>query len=348
MNYVFISPHFPNTYFLFCKALKERGVNVLGITDIPTDYLPEEVKNNLTDHYKVDSLGSMDQKRNAINYFIAKYGPIDFIESNNEFWLDDDAVLRKEFQVMTGPHPEDVHIFNRKSLMKEYYEKSGVPTARWAFVTDLESAKAFVETVGFPIVVKPDHGMGASNTFKLTNHDGLSHFFTEWDGSPYIMEEFIDGTLVSFDGVCDSKSNVVYCSHHVFPTPIMEIVTGLKDVVYYTVRDIPHRLFEVGQSVLKSFKAKSRFFHLEFFKLNADKAGLGKKDDYIGLEVNMRVPGGYTPDMIDFAYSVDIYQIWADVMALIRISNRPIKKQITVFISVVEIMSHMSIQNKIS
>lgn len=315
MNYVFISPHFPNTYHLFCKALKERGVNVLGITDIPTDYLPQEVKNNLTDHYKVDSLGNMDQKRNAMNYFIAKYGPIDYIESNNEFWLDDDAELRKEFKVTTGPLPEDIQVFNRKSLMKEYYKKAGVSTARWALTSNFDSAKAFVEKVGFPIVIKPDHGMGASNTYKLTNLDGLRHFFNEWDGAPYIMEEFIDGTLISFDGVCDSSSNVVYCSHHVFPTPIMEIVTGLKDVVYYTVRDIPLKLFDVGQSVLKSFKAKSRFFHLEFFKLNEDKEGLGKKGDYVGLEVNMRVPGGYTPDMINYAYSVDIYRIWADVMA---------------------------------
>lgn len=315
MNYVFISPHFPNTYYLFCKALKERGVNVLGITDIPTDYLPQEVKNNLTDHYKVDSLGNMDQKRNAMNYFIAKYGPVDYIESNNEFWLDDDAELRKEFKVTTGPLPEDIQVFNRKSLMKEYYKKAGVSTARWALTSNFDSAKAFVAKVGFPIVIKPDHGMGASNTYKLTNLDGLRHFFNEWDGAPYIMEEFIDGTLISFDGVCDSSSNVVYCSHHVFPTPIMEIVTGLKDVVYYTVRDIPLKLFDVGQSVLKSFKAKSRFFHLEFFKLNEDKEGLGKKDDYVGLEVNMRVPGGYTPDMINYAYSVDIYRIWADVMA---------------------------------
>ena len=29
----------------------------------------------------------------------------------------------------------------------------------------------------------------------------------------------------------------------------------------------------------------------------------------------MRVPGGYTPDLINYAYSVDVYQIWADVIA---------------------------------
>ena len=34
----------------------------------------------------------------------------------------------------------------------------------------------------------------------------------------------------------------------------------------------------------------------------------------MGLEVNMRPAGGYTPDMIDFAHSKDVYQIWADMV----------------------------------
>ena len=34
----------------------------------------------------------------------------------------------------------------------------------------------------------------------------------------------------------------------------------------------------------------------------------------MGLEVNMRSPGGYTPDMINYSKSVSTYKIWADVM----------------------------------
>ena len=52
----------------------------------------------------------------------------------------------------------------------------------------------------------------------------------------------------------------------------------------------------------------------EFFRLTKAKKGLGKVGDVVALEVNMRPPGGYTPDMINFAASVDTYKIWADVM----------------------------------
>ena len=65
----------------------------------------------------------------------------------------------------------------------------------------------------------------------------------------------------------------------------------------------------VGRTTAKAFAVKSRFVHLEFFRLTKAKAGLGDVGDFVGLEVNMRPAGGYTPDMINFAHSTDVYQI---------------------------------------
>ena len=42
MNFVFISPNFPSSYWMFCARLKENGVNVLGIGDCPFDDLAPE------------------------------------------------------------------------------------------------------------------------------------------------------------------------------------------------------------------------------------------------------------------------------------------------------------------
>ena len=49
-------------------------------------------------------------------------------------------------------------------------------------------------------------------------------------------------------------------------------------------------------------------------RLKEPKKGLGEVGDLIGLEVNMRCPGGYTPDMLNFAHSVSSYAIWADMI----------------------------------
>lgn len=316
MNFVFVSPHFPDTYYRFCKALKDNGINVLGIADVPYEYLKDEVKDSLTDYYYVSSLENYDEKVRALGYFISKYGRIDFLESNNEYWLESDAWLRTDFNICTGPKTEDIGYFKHKSLMKEKYALANVKTARYILANNIDEAREFIKKVSYPVVVKPDSGVGASQTFKLKCDEDLVNFFEKKNPKlQFIMEEFIKGDLISFDGVVDKDCNVVYPTHHVFPTPIMDIVNHNKDVYYYTSKDIPDDLMDAGKRVLKAFNAKSRMYHLEFFRLTEDKEGLGKKGELIGLEVNMRAPGGYTPDMIDYAYSCDIYRIYADVIA---------------------------------
>ena len=119
------------------------------------------------------------------------------------------------------------------------------------------------------MIVKPDIGVGASDTFKLENDEHLEKFFETLPPEPYVMEEFITGDICSYDA---------------------------------------------GRSTAKAFGVKSRFVHLEFFRLTEAKKGLGEVGDFVGLEVNMRPAGGYTPDMIDFAHSTDVYQIWADMI----------------------------------
>lgn len=317
MNFIFVSPHFPNNYYRFCKALKENGANVLGIADTPYDQLSCQLKDSLTDYYYVHDLNDYDQKYRAVAYFITKYGRIDFIESNNEYWLYDDARLREDFNICSGPKLDQIEYFKHKSLMKEKYKLANVKTARWHIVNKKEDCLEFIKKVNYPVIVKPDDGVGASFTYKIKNEKDLDSFFekknTFLKDRTYIMEEFINGELISLDGVCDSKGNIIYPTHHVFPIPIVDVVTGDSDVYYYTNKNIPQDLLDAAQAILHAFKVKSRFFHFEFFRLTKDSSQ-GKKGDLYGLEVNMRVPGGYTPDMIDFAYSIDIYKIWADVM----------------------------------
>ena len=51
------------------------------------------------------------------------------------------------------------------------------------------------------------------------------------------------------------------------------------------------------------------------FRMTDDQASMGKKGQIVALEVNMRPCGGFTPDMIDFARSTNVYKIWADMIA---------------------------------
>ena len=321
MNFIFVSPHFPKTYWNFCDRLHRNGVNVLGIGDAPFEEIPSELRHCLTEYYRVGDLGNYDEMVRAVGYFTFHYGKIDWLESNNEYWLEMDAQLRTDFNITTGAQNDFIARIKFKSRMKEGYRAAGVPVARHHMVSTLDAARDFIREVGYPVIVKPDNGCGAEATYKLRDETDLRAFYAEPPSVPYIMEEYISGTIVSFDGVADSHCVPLFYTSNVFPTPLLDIVSRQGDLAYWTQKKVPAKLKDVGFRTIKAFGAKSRFFHCEFFQLDADKPGLGKKGDYVALEVNMRPAGGYTPDMINYANSVDCYQIWADMVCYDEVRN---------------------------
>ncbi len=314
MNFVYISPQFPRTYWNFCDRLKRKGVNILGIGDTPYDELPSETKQALNEYYYVHNMENYDEMLRAVAFFTFKYGKIDWLESNNEYWMAMDAKLREDFHITSGFMGDEARYIQHKSNMKKFYQKAGVKVARWHLVSTLEKGKEFVKSVGYPLIIKPDVGVGASETHKIENEAQLCEFYEQHHDVSYIMEEFVPGYICSFDGVANSKKDILFYTSHIFPTPIMDIVKNQDHLVYYSQREIPQDLIETGKSVVAAFPCERRFFHFEFFRMLEDKPGLGKAGDLIGLEVNMRPPGGYTPDMMNYGNDWDVYRIWADMV----------------------------------
>lgn len=315
-NVIFISPNFPTNYWQFCRELKNNGMNVLGIGDQPYDELTDDLKGSLNEYYKVSSLENEDEVYRAVAFFIFKHGRIDWLESNNEYWLERDAKLRTDFNITSGFQVDDIPRIKYKSKMKEFYIKAGIPVARHHLVDTVEGCLEFIKKVGYPVIAKPDNGVGASHTYKLSDEEELKQFFDQkLPHIPYIMEEFVDAEVNSYDAVIDANGEPVFETGNVTPNSIMDIVNNADNSIYYIVKTLKPDVKKAGRATVKSFGVKSRFVHFEFFRLLKDHKGLGKKGDVIALEVNMRPCGGFTPDMINFAHSTNVYKIWADMIA---------------------------------
>ncbi len=337
MNVVFISPNFPSAYWNFCDRLKRRGANVLGIGDAPYDMLTDSQKASLTEYYKVGSLSDYGEVFRAAAFFSFKYGKIDWIESMNEYWLENDARLRTDFNVCTGLKEDRIAFIKEKALMKKIYIENGIPTARQFILSSyregtlvnpdgtaqdgsllsvrpMSEVKEFTRDVGYPVIVKPNIGVGATNTWKLECDADLERFYEGMPSVPYVCEEFIEGDICSYDGITDSKCDMLFESMTVWPPSVMDIVLKDLDLMYYTCPDVPEKLRVLGRKTVKAFDVKSRFVHLEFFRLTKPRKGLGEIGDFVALEVNMRPAGGFTPDMMDYAHSLDVYSIWADMV----------------------------------
>ena len=315
-NFIFISPNFPTNYWQFCKHLKDNGLNVLGIGDQPYNELLPELKSSLTEYYKVRSMENYDEVYRAVAFFISRYGRIDWLESNNEYWLERDAMLRTDFHITSGFQVEDMARIKYKSGMKPYYQAAGIPTARYHIVDDFDGCRKFIDEVNWPVIVKPDNGVGASHTYKLSSDDDLRSFLREMDPSVrYIMEEFITAEVNSYDAIIDSHGEPIFETGNVTPNSIMDVVNNGDNSIYYIVKELPEDTRRAGRATVKSFGVKSRFVHFEFFRLTADHPHMGKKGDVVALEVNMRPCGGFSPDMMNYDNSTDVYKIWADMIA---------------------------------
>lgn len=314
MNFVFISPQFPPVFWQFCNRLQRNGVTVLGIGDAPYDGLAPELKSSLTEYYYTPNLADYSQVFRAVAFFSYKYGKIDWLESNNEFWLAQDARLRDDFHIVTGASTAQMAVWQSKAGMKPLYAMGSIPTARQIKASTLDDAKQFAAQVGYPLFAKPEVGMGSLGARKIADEAALAAFFADRPKGSYVIEEFVSGRICSYDAIFDSHANPLFENMEEFPRSMARVAEEKLDMAYTCLPAIDPRLQKLGRAAGKSFGIRSRFTHMEFFRLDKAKEGLGDAGDYVGLEVNLRPPGSNTPNMMNYAHSCDVYQIWADMV----------------------------------
>lgn len=243
MNFIFISPHYPDTYWQFCDRLARAGVSVLGIGDTPYFNLSAELKGALTEYYYLESLEDYDQVYRAVAFFAFKYGRIDWLESNNDYWLEQDARLRTDFHITTGAGAEEAAAWKDDSHFRQRCEAAGIPCA---------------------------------------------------------AEGVRDGERCSYNAIVDAQGEPLFEAMAVRPN----LNAG------YVCPELPAPLRRLGRAALKELGLRSRFFHMEFLR-----RGDG---EYIALGMCPCPFDGRMPDLLNFAHSTDVYQIWADMVTHAR------------------------------
>lgn len=315
INFVCISPGFPETNEHFCRHLAAAGVRVLGIGDADYHELSAGLRQDLTEYYRVDNLEDYTQVHKATAFLTFRHGQIGWVESFNEHWLETDARLRTDFNITTGHKVDLLPAIKSKRAMKPVYARAGVPTARQIMVSDADAARVFAAEVGFPVIVKPEVGVGATRTHRIDDEAALSAFFAGVaPEGQYVMEEFLEGDIYSYDAILGPNGEPVFEAATRWPPSIMNIVLQGLDLTYRVLAEVPDQLRERGRLTAKAFGMRNRFVHLEFFQLDRARPGLAEVGEFVGLEVNMRPAGGFTLDMLNHARSADVYQIYCDLV----------------------------------
>jgi hypothetical protein len=304
VNVVFLSPHFPPNMAMFCVRLRDVGANVLGIADAPYDDLRPDLRAALTEYYRVDDMHDFDALVRALGWFTHRHGRIDRLDSLNEYWLETEARLRTAFDI-PGIRLDTIGRIKRKSAMKRVFQRAGVPVAPGRVCRTAGQTRGFVAEVGYPVIAKPDVGVGAARTYRIESDADLDGYLADKPRVDYMVEAAISGDLISYDGLVDRAGRVVFDASITYGLDVLAAVSG-ADMHYWIDRTIPDDLVELGRHTLGAFRVRERPFHFEYFRQ--------PDGSLVALEVNMRQPGGLTVDMWDYGNDIDFYRAWAEVV----------------------------------
>jgi len=300
MNFVFISPNFPPNFYQFCVELKKAGATVLAIGDAPYKDLIPELKESITEYCCIDML-NYDKVFRTVAYLSSKYGKIDRIDSHSEFWLALEAQLREDFNIF-GQRSSDLDMNQSKTAMKQVYKDADVPVCDAMLIGNPDELWEFVNEHEYPFIVKPDRGVGASNTYKIKDEKQLCDLLADLPPG-YIIEPFVAGRIVTFDGLADRSGQIMFCASFELSGAVLELMQDKKGMHYLYSREISVQLEKLGRRTIKGFNIRERFFHCEFF--------LTPEGEYLGLEINVRPPGGFSLDMLNYTSDINLYEIWA-------------------------------------
>lgn len=326
MNFLWISPYYPPNFQTFIEKLSLSGIRVLGIGEEPYDQLGELLQRHLTEYYRVENLEDYQEVIRGVAFLIYKYGPIDRVESNNEHWLTLDAGLREQFNI-TGLMPVDLKKTKYKSEMKRLFKECGAPIVEGVRIERLDEIQKAIDTIGgLPVIAKPDLGVGSSATYKLETRHDVDQFSATWKGqTPYFIEEFVTGELCTYDGLLDQNGDIVFEASFTHDVPTLNIVHDKTHMYIVIDRDVDPSLKTIGRRIVRTFGMKERFFHIEFFRT--------PDGQYITLEYNNRLTGGFVIDAYNHLYSHDLFQHYASVVKGETFDNPMFKKRLGVVVT---------------
>jgi hypothetical protein len=321
MHVLVVAPEFPANQRQFVRALKEAGAAVTGIGEVPADSLPGELKGWLDGWERVRSVVDEGELFRAVRA-VQQRGWVDRLEATVEAHILTTAKVREACSI-PGLTYEAAVLCRDKTVMKEFLRKKGIPCAQSAAVDRVEDALQFAHSVGYPVIVKPLAGAGASGTYRCDDDDSLESALAESSvpGNSVAIEEFIEG----HEGFYDTLTVRGQVGHefisHYYPGVLHAMRTRwISPQILTTNRvDVPayNELKVLGRKVIEALSLGTTATHMEWF--------YGPK----GLkfsEIGARPPGVLTWDLYNAANDFDLYREWAFAIVHGRIDRRPSRR----------------------
>ena len=321
MNVIFVEPAFPATQRQFVRALAEVGANVIGVGERPVDWLDDELKSWMSHYEHVGSVTNSDWLAATVRW-IQRTVWVDRLEATVEAHIMTTAQVREACGI-PGTSVRTAYLCRDKPTMKDVLRQAGVPCAASTAASTAAEIRAFAEAVGYPLILKPRSGAGASGTTRVDDDRELAAALSEYAGVDSIaVEEFVEGHEGFYDTLCiDGRPAVDFASHY-YPN-VLEAMRSrwISPQFVATNRidaaDAYAEVREMGQRAVEALGIGTSATHMEWFY---GPRGLRFS------EIGCRPPGVGAWDLYSVANDFDLYRQWAMAIVHGRLSDSPSRR----------------------
>ena len=296
---LFAAPFFMDATLRFIRGASQLPDVALSIvSQDPLEKLPQDIRARIAGHWRVNNALDPEQLDRYIASLEQLQVPL--------------AIARRHLG-LAGLSPDAAQNFRDKARMKTVLRKAGVPCARHTLSGTAAEIRAFVQEVGFPVVVKPPAGAGGKSTFRLDHADQLEHFLARFPpdpARPALFEEFVHGTEYSFDSVMLGGSMIWHSMSCYMPSPLEVLENAWIQWCVMLPRDISGPEFDpirqAASDGLTALGLEDGLSHMEWFRLRDGRIAIS--------EVGARPPGAQFTSLLSYAHDIDFYRAWPHLM----------------------------------
>lgn len=259
-------------------------------------------ESNLTGQvFELDDLTQIDTLLQCSRKIIEEFGPINKIIALSEKDLTQAAVLRTELSV-PGMQKNQVQFFRDKVAMKRKVKKGNLRVPEFVDCKNSLNTLAFVEKIGYPVILKPKDSSGSQGVHLIHNDEQLRITLQIINISNYECEEYISGSIFHIDGLVHAKE-IIFSTVSKYLNTCLDYNNG-KPLGSVAIDDrfLKNKLLHFAHRVLTVLELDNSAFHLEII--------LQDEREPVFLEIAARVGGGGTPILINDLYGINLVQEW--------------------------------------
>ena len=311
-----ISPGYPTEMPYFTQGLARMGAAVFGLGDQPEEALPHEVRLALVAHLRVPDLWDEGAVVERVRQEAARVG-IDRVECLWEPAMLLAARLRETLGCPGLTVEQTVH-FRDKERMKQVLDAAGIRTPWHRRCATIDQCLAAADEVGFPVIVKPIAGAGATDTHRIDSSADLQRILPTLRHVPEVsVEEYVEGDEFTFDTIC-ADGRILYENISFYrPRPIEEKKHEWISPSSVCLRRIGAPELQggrqMGHEVLAALGFRTGFSHMEWYRRPGGEIVFG--------EIGARAPGARLVDVMNYASDIDLFEGWAEAIVHGRFSQ---------------------------